>query len=105
MPDADSEIDVSIVLPIHNEAGHLSAEISRIKFAMDASGYRYEIITIDDGSTDESLEILRSIEGIKVIAFAKNRGSGSARKAGTRGARGNVVVWTDVDMTYPNDEI
>jgi glycosyltransferase involved in cell wall biosynthesis len=42
---------------------------------------------------------------VRVIRFAENRGSGSARKAGTRAARGRVVVWTDADMTYPNDQI
>jgi len=46
-----------------------------------------------------------TLEGIRLIQFARNRGTGSARKAGTRAARGRVVVWTDADMTYPNDEI
>ncbi len=60
---------------------------------------------VDDGSTDGSGERLREIEGIRLIQFHTNRGSGSARKYGTLQARGRVVVWTDVDMTYPNDEI
>ena len=47
----------------------------------------------------------REIEGIRLIQFAQNRGSGSARRAGSHAARGRVVVWTDADMTYPNDEI
>ena len=98
-------VDVSIVLPVYNERGHLRAEIDRIRATMDASGYTYEIICVDDGSSDGSGEEMQSIEGITAIRFARNRGSGSARKAGTRAARGRVVVWTDVDMTYPNDEI
>ena len=97
--------DVSIVLPVHNEVGHLHLEIDRIRGAMDASPYSYEIIVVDDGSTDGSAEQLAGIEGIQLIRFATNRGSGSARKAGTRAARGRVVAWTDVDMTYPNEEI
>src|SRR6478735_3576630 len=99
------EIDVSIVLPVYNEKGHLHEEIDRIRAAMDASEFSYEIIVIDDGSSDGSGEQLRSIEGIRLIQFLTNRGSGSARKYGTRAARGKVVVWTDVDMTYPNDLI
>src|SRR5207247_9364291 len=55
--------------------------------------------------TEGSSEDLRPVEGIRLIQFHRNRGVGSARKAGTRAARGRVVVWTDVDMTYPNDEI
>lgn len=102
MPD---EPEVSIVLPVYNEAGHLRDEVARIRATMDASGFGYEIIAVDDGSTDGSGEELQRIEGLRVLRFARNRGSGSARKAGTRAARGRVVVWTDVDMTYPNDEI
>lgn len=98
-------LDVSIVLPVHNESGHLAEEVVRICKAMDASDYTYEVIVIDDGSTDGSLEIARNLERIRVIAFARNRGPGAARKIGTEAARGDVVVWTDVDMTYPNDEI
>ena len=105
MVDEDPTLDVSIVLPVYNEKGHLGTEIDRIRAAMDASRYSYEIIVIDDGSNDGSGEALRQVEGIRLIQFATNRGSGSARKFGTRAARGRVVVWTDVDMTYPNDLI
>ncbi len=97
--------DVSIVLPVYNERGHLRQEIDRIRTAMDASEFSYEIIVIDDGSNDGSGDALREVEGIRLIQFLTNRGSGSARKYGTRAARGDVVVWTDVDMTYPNDLI
>jgi glycosyltransferase involved in cell wall biosynthesis len=99
------ELDVSVILPVHNERGHLAAEIGRIRQALDDSPYSFEIIVIDDGSTDGSSDDLGQIDGIKLIRFAKNRGTGAARKAGTHASRGRVVVWTDVDMTYPNDEI
>ncbi|MCU1463820.1 MAG: hypothetical protein JWO37_3895 [Acidimicrobiales bacterium] len=98
-------VDVSIVLPVYNERGHLQDEIDRIRGAMEASPYSFEIIVVDDGSTDGSSETLLNVAGIRLIRFARNRGTGSARKAGTRAARGRVVVWTDVDMTYPNAEI
>ncbi|MDP3984580.1 MAG: glycosyltransferase family 2 protein [Acidimicrobiia bacterium] len=98
-------VDVSIVLPVFNEQGHLEDEIERIRKSMDASDYSYEILVVDDGSTDGSGPRLREIEGIRLIQFTSNRGSGSARKYGTQAAAGRVVVWTDVDMTYPNDTI
>jgi glycosyltransferase involved in cell wall biosynthesis len=104
-PDAPPELDVSVVLPVYNEQGHLHEELDRIRAALDASEYSYEIIVVDDGSNDGSGEALRQIQGIRLIQFAQNRGSGAARKAGTHAARGEVVVWTDVDMTYPNEEI
>jgi glycosyltransferase involved in cell wall biosynthesis len=102
---ADGSVDVSIILPVFNEAGHLDDEIERIRKTMDDSAYSYEIVVVDDGSTDGSGQRLRKIEGIRLLQFTTNRGSGSARKYGTQTARGQVVVWTDVDMTYPNDAI
>ncbi|MCU1375694.1 MAG: hypothetical protein JWO68_2980 [Actinomycetia bacterium] len=102
---SEQELDVTVVLPVYNEKGHLQAEIDRITAALEGSQYTWEIIVVDDGSDDGSGEQLRTIEGIRLIQFAQNRGSGSARKAGTRAARGRVVVWTDADMSYPNDRI
>lgn len=102
---SEPEIDVSVVLPVYNEHGHLVAEIDRIQAGLDASPYRYEIVVVDDGSSDGSSEQLLALEGIRLIRFPQNRGTGSARSAGTRAARGRVVVWTDADMTYPNDQI
>ena len=103
--DARPALDVSIILPVYNEAEHLEQEVTRVRAAMDASAYSYEIIVVDDGSSDNSAEVASRIEGIRFIHFLQNRGSGSARKAGTQAARGRVTVWTDVDMTYPNDTI
>ena len=105
MRKAEGELDVSVVLPVHNEAGHVEREIQRITSALEASPYRYELIVVDDGSTDGSDEILAGLEGIHLVRFGRNRGTGAARKAGTHLTRGRVVVWTDVDMTYPNEDI
>jgi glycosyltransferase involved in cell wall biosynthesis len=103
-PPTDA-LDVTVVLPVFNESGHLRTEIDRIRAALDASPYTYELLVVDDGSTDGSGEELQEIDGIRLLRFAQNRGSGSARKAGTHAARGRVVVWTDADMTYPNERI
>ena len=102
-------VDVSIILPVYNESGHLAREVRRIAQAMDRSPYRYEIIVVDDGSTDDCLRELddggEAGERVRVVSFAQNRGAGAARKTGTALARGETVVWTDADMTYPNDDI
>jgi glycosyltransferase involved in cell wall biosynthesis len=105
MTPHQEKLDVSVVLPVYNESGHVLQEIERIRNALDASPYSYEIIVVDDGSTDGSCELVLANEDIRVIRFAQNRGTGAARKAGTLAASGRTVVWTDVDMTYPNDEI
>lgn len=104
-PQLEETIDVSVVLPVFNEAGHAVEEISRIQKTLDESEYSYEIIVVDDGSSDGSGDVLGSLEGIHLIRFEQNRGSGFARRVGSRAARGSVVVWSDVDMTYPNEDI
>ena len=98
-------MDVSIILPVHNEVGHLEAEVERISAAFDASGHSYEIIVVDDASDDGSVELARRLDGIRLIELPVNRGSGFARRVGSQAAQGDVVVWTDVDMTYPNDRM
>ena len=95
---------ISVVLPVYNEVTHLEEEVTRISKALEESGLTYEIIVVDDGSTDRSGELAETLD-VRLLRFATNRGSGSARKYGTMSAKGDVVVWTDVDMTYPNDQI
>ena len=102
---APDQCDVSVVLPVYNEKGHLRTEIDRIRAALSASTYSFEIIVVDDGSNDGSQTELATIPGITLITHRHNQGSGAARRTGTTAARGRVVVWTDVDMTYPNDLI
>lgn len=96
---------VSIVLPVFNEIEHLDEELERIRDAMKASKYSFEIIVVDDASTDGSTERLDEIPWIRLIAFRANRGPGAARKIGTEAALGEIVLWSDVDMSYPNDQL
>ncbi|HJW60673.1 MAG TPA: glycosyltransferase family 2 protein, partial [Actinomycetota bacterium] len=69
------------------------------------AGLAYELICVDDGSTDGTRELLEATPGIRTILLPRNQGSGTARRIGTQAATGRVVVWTDADMTYPNDRI
>ncbi|HYY78611.1 MAG TPA: glycosyltransferase family 2 protein [Actinomycetes bacterium] len=97
--------DVSVVLPCYNERDHLELEVKRIRAALEESGMSYELIGVDDGSTDGTREVLASLPGVRAILLPRNQGSGTARRIGTQQARGRVVVWTDADMTYPNERI
>jgi glycosyltransferase involved in cell wall biosynthesis len=100
---------VTVVLPAYNEQDHVMAEVERICAALDASELTYEVLAIDDASTDGTLAVLREAEArfphVKVMAFRRNGGTGTARRIGTTTARGEIVVWTDADMTYPNERI
>ncbi len=96
---------VTVVLPVHNEGACLEQEITRIKDGLDASKYSWEMILVDDASTDDSAKIADEFPWIRRISFPINRGSGAARRVGSQAAGGDVIVWTDADMTYPNHEI
>jgi polyisoprenyl-phosphate glycosyltransferase len=100
---------VSVVLPCFNEGAHVLLELERITAALDGSELTYELLAIDDASTDDTLAVLEAaahrFPHLRVIGFRRNGGSGTARRIGTRAARGEIVVWTDADLTYPNERI
>jgi glycosyltransferase involved in cell wall biosynthesis len=100
---------VTIVLPCYNEQDHVIDEVERICKAMDASGHTYELLAVDDCSTDETLARLEAaapqFPNMQIVPFHRNGGSGTVRRIGSQQARGDIVVWTDADMTYPNDRI
>ena len=100
---------VTIVLPCFNEQGHVAMEVERICAAMDTSGYPYELLAFDDASTDGTLARLQEVAPqypmMRIVHFDRNGGSGTVRRIGTQQARGEIVVWTDADMTYPNERI
>ncbi len=102
-------VTATVVLPCFNEQDHVLAELERITGSLDASGISYEILAIDDASTDGTLAVLRAaaerMPQVQVLSFRRNGGSGTARRIGTLRARGEIVVWTDADMTYPNERI
>ncbi len=102
-------LDVTIVLPCYNEQEHVMEEIERISKAMDASPFSYELLVIDDKSTDNTLQVLEGAltdyPRMRLMPFQRNGGSGTARRIGTTEAYGRIVVWTDADMTYPNERI
>jgi glycosyltransferase involved in cell wall biosynthesis len=102
-------LDVTVVLPCYNEQDHVLRELERISAALDASPYSYELLAIDDKSTDGTLAVLTQAQSrfprMRLIPFQRNGGSGTARRIGTTEARGRIVVWTDADMTYPNERI
>jgi glycosyltransferase involved in cell wall biosynthesis len=100
---------VTIVLPCYNEQDHVIDEVERICKAMDASGHTYELLAVDDCSTDGTLARLQeaapNFPHMRVVAFHRNGGSGTVRRIGSQQAQGDIVVWTDADMSYPNERI
>src|SRR6185436_19649140 len=94
-PDGQPRPFVTIVLPCFNEAEHVLQEVDRITGAMNASEFTYELLH----------DAAQRYANIRVMAFRRNGGSGTARRIGTQQAYGDIVVWTDADMTYENERI
>lgn len=91
----------SIVIPIYNEEEAINKLIIDIKKYLPKEEYDYEIIAVNDGSTDQSKQILKQINDIKVIHHSKNQGYGASIKSGIRQANGEYILITDADDTYP----
>ncbi|QSB14242.1 glycosyltransferase family 2 protein [Natronosporangium hydrolyticum] len=106
---APARLDVTVVLPCYNEQDHVLAEVERISAAMAETGYRWELLALDDASTDDTLAVLRAAQlrfpQLRLLPLPRNGGAGTARRLGTQQARGEIVVWTDADLTYPNQRI
>ena len=100
-----NKLDASIVLAAYNEEACVAKELNIIKNTMDKSSYSYEIILVDDASADRTAEIARQFDWVRLIQHPVNMGSGGARKTGTLAAQGEIIVWSDVDMSYPNKDI
>jgi glycosyltransferase involved in cell wall biosynthesis len=101
--------DISIVVPVLNEEGSLNELYRRLVEVMDQLGRSYEMIFVDDGSRDESLEILRSIfesdPRVKVLSFRRHYGKSAALAVGFEEASGGTIVTIDADLQDDPREI
>lgn len=94
--------EISLVIPVYNEEENLPILHAEIRQAMAGVGRPYEVLYVDDGSTDDSPEILRRIAredpGVRVLRQRRNSGQSAALDAGFRFARGGIVVTLDADL-------
>lgn len=94
--------EISLVIPIYNEAPNLDALHAEITAALEPWGRTYEVLLIDDGSQDGSIEILRRLQAadprLRVIRFRRNFGQTAAFSAGFAHARGQVIITSDGDL-------
>lgn len=95
---------ISIVIPAYNEEESVGQVIDDVKKAIQSHKYEYEIIVVDDGSTDNTAQVAGS-KGVKLVRHAVNRGIGAARTTGVLHSEGEVIVMIDADSTYPAESI
>lgn len=104
---AESKVEVAltVVVPVYNEEGSVSPTLDELHQVLQQAGYRYEIVVVDDGSSDRTADILRPRRDIQLLQHRRNRGYGAALKTGIAHAKYPLVAITDADGTYPNDRL
>lgn len=98
------EQGVSIIIPAYNEENSVDKQISDIEKVMVKTAWNYEIIVVNDGSTDATLDEIEKHD-VTVLSFPHNRGYGAALKAGIAKSEVEIVLITDADGTYPTESI
>jgi dolichol-phosphate mannosyltransferase len=100
--DLKQEIEISVVVPVYNEEKNLPILVPRLTEVLRGLGKPYEMVFVDDGSTDASRQVLKEMasEGsfIRIVGFKKNCGETAAGAAGLKEARGKVVITIDADL-------
>ena len=98
---------VSIVIPIYNEIGALEETVHDVSRYMTEADIPFEIILVNDGSTDGSREVMEAIDlpKVKKVSHEVNLGYGAALKTGLRHAQYDLMAITDADGTYPNERL
>ena len=101
--------EISVVAPCHNESENLGPLTAAIRAALDPLHRPYEIVLVDDCSSDRSWETIRGLgaadQRVRGLHFAENRGQSAALWAGMKAARGRIIVTLDADLQNPPAEI
>ena len=102
-------MDISVIIPLFNEEESLPELYSWIEKVMNANGFTFEVIFVNDGSTDHSWDVIQRLgkesEHVKGIKFRRNYGKSPALYCGFKQAQGNVVITMDADLQDSPDEI
>lgn len=96
---------LSLVIPMYNEVGRMAPAFGVVRAYLDASGQPYEIIAVDDGSTDGTSEALAALPDVRAISYKPNRGKGYAVRQGMLASKGDLVAFSDVDLSAPIEEL
>jgi glycosyltransferase involved in cell wall biosynthesis len=95
---------VTVVIPAYNEGAHVALQVEAVRRTMERSGWPFEIIVVDDGSTDRTA-LEADSTGVRVLRRVRNQGYGAALKLGIHHARHGWILITDADGTYPVEAI
>ncbi|NLI83015.1 MAG: glycosyltransferase family 2 protein [Deltaproteobacteria bacterium] len=103
--EAAARCRVSVLIPAYNEESAIGSVLDEVMAVTGKLQHPWEILVIDDGSTDATGRIAAERERVRLLRHKENRGYGAALKHGIRKAQGDIIVITDADASYPNGEI
>lgn len=95
---------LSIVIPAYNEAGRIVSSLEAIQQYAQGKDFSVEVIVVDDGSTDNTVEVASAQAGVRVLRNQGNRGKGFSVRHGVLEARGDLILFTDADLSAPIEE-
>ena len=98
----------SVVIPAYNESARIPATLESVVAAIRANGWAAEVIVVNDGSTDSTAQLVRdfavSAPEVRLLENPGNRGKGYSVRAGVLSAQGEIIMFTDADLSAPMDE-
>jgi dolichol-phosphate mannosyltransferase len=107
--EIDQSPELSLVIPAYNEQEVVAELLRRVEEAMKLTGKRFEVVMVDDGSTDDTPRLLREAMGsrgwLRMIRMARNGGQSAAFDAGFKAARGGIIATIDADLQNDPEEI
>ncbi len=108
-PSSVEAPQLSVVVPAYNEETRLGASIKRMLAYLDAQNYTFEILVVDDGSTDATAHVVETIAAcrpqVRLLGYQPNRGKGGAVRYGMLRARGARILFSDADLATPIEEV
>jgi dolichyl-phosphate beta-glucosyltransferase len=109
VPAAEEPPLLSVVVPAYDEESRIGASLKRMLAYFDAQDYAYEILVVDDGSTDSTARLVENIAAcrpqVRLLSYQPNRGKGHAVRYGMLRARGARVLFCDADLATPIEEV
>lgn len=96
--------EVSVVIPVYNEEESIKNTLSKVSGALNSRWSNWEILVVDDGSTDSTSEIVKKYSRwesrVKLVSYQPNQGRGKALRTGFENAKGKIICTTDADLSY-----